>query len=630
MKMQGIRNQMNELLEKSIQFVYKLEKDLPKNEKSGIIEELSQTKERYDKKEVYALFSGEIKTGKSSLINNILEEDVCTVDSGVCTNTNTVIKWGSKVKITVYFAKKEDEQTEPASQTIKREEIKLFVSEKENKNNKKNVRLIEVEIPNKHLENGLVLIDTPGLGSLNPLHTATTFSMAPMADVIFLVSSADSELTEAEIEYIQRLLDCSKCQSVIHTLTNSDNGDPDTVLKINIEHLAGIKEWKDGELKHCKISNTNYQKYRSGKIDNIKSSGFDVFLNLLEDVENNTETILIKRQLDIIFVILTRLENYLNILLEAIADPKKAQSQQEKIQKAIDRLAQLKNETSIWRIKLYTAIKKLGQESETKVKDEFRDIKSEIKKKLLFDEYIKNPEKLGSIVSSEIISKSSKLQDFLKDKFIEAYQLILDVSELNLIREEIDNLTNPRGSVNLDSASVKIDKVNIYRSAIIGRTFIYGTVGGVVGGVVGSIIGTWLLPGIGTWAGAEIGAVLASGVAGIVGSIVGWIKGEENVKEGKRGKILERITPQIDSAQNNYLSQVRTIIIDGEEKLRIAFEKELKEDIDRCNKLKADIQKVIETNNKRREEIQVLKKELDAILILMNNLYVVINPESKE
>ena len=627
MKNQEVRTQMNELFEKSIRFVEKSEKDVPENEKSGVIKELIQAKEWYDKKEVFALFSGEIKTGKSSLINNILEEDICTVDSGVCTNTNTVIKWGKEEVIRVYFSKNKDEQEEPALQIIAREEIKLFVSEKENSNNKKNVRLIEVEIPNKHLENGLILIDTPGLGSLNPLHTATTFSMAPIADIIFLVSSASRELTKPEIDYFQRLLDCSKCQAVIHTLTNADIGNPDIILKNNIEHLLKIKEWKQGELKWCKVSNINYKKFLSGKLNNITGSGFDVFNSLLEEVENNTEIILTKRQLDIVCVILLRLENHLNISLKAMNEPKEANKLKNEIQDAKDRLEQLQSEDSIWRINLNSAVEKLNEDIETRINNEYREIKKNVSKKLHLDEYIKNPKKLGSIVTSEIISQSSKLQDHLTNKFADIYQLILDESGLNLIYQKIYNLTEPTVSVNVNPNDIKIDKLQIYGRAIKSRMFVYGAVGSAIGAVVGGIVGTLIVPGAGTLAGAAIGANIVAGIASAWGGVKSIIIGKEKVKDEKRKKIMDIITPQVDSANRDYLSQIRRITLDSEKKLRIEFEKELSNEIKKYNKIIMDIQKGIDGDNQKHDEIILLKEELNEILKFMDNIYFFINPK---
>ena len=191
--MENVRSQVTELTNKVLEFANTMESDDALAKGTGLLEILQKATAIYNKKELNVLVSGEVKAGKSSLINSILGEEICTVNGGVCTNTNTLIRYGETEKITVYYASIDD-KSEPEPDIISRERISDYVSERKNKNNKKNVRLIVVETPNEHLKSGLVLIDTPGLGSLNPLHAATTFSMAPMADVIILVANAKSEL----------------------------------------------------------------------------------------------------------------------------------------------------------------------------------------------------------------------------------------------------------------------------------------------------------------------------------------------------------------------------------------------------------------------------------------------------
>jgi putative ribosome biogenesis GTPase RsgA len=41
-----------------------------------------------------------------------------------------------------------------------------------------------MESPNPQLKEGLVLVDTPGIGSLNTEHTAITYAFIPNADAI--------------------------------------------------------------------------------------------------------------------------------------------------------------------------------------------------------------------------------------------------------------------------------------------------------------------------------------------------------------------------------------------------------------------------------------------------------------
>ena len=577
---------------------------------TGILDVLEKMTSIYNKKEYYALFSGEVKTGKSSLINSILGENICTVDGGVCTNTNTIVRYGTEERITVYYAAKDGESAEPRPDIIDRTSIDNYVSEKKNKNNKKNVRLIVVELPNEHLKGGLVLIDTPGLGSLNPLHAATTFSMAPLADVIFLVGSGESELTESEISYVKQLLECSKCQSVIHVLTHMDQGNPSVVLTKNKEHLSEVKDWKEGELQFCMVSNENLKKHKAGVVTDYSTTGFDKFFPLLETIENNIEVIMAKRQVECLLNALRDYGNILNTLLQSFSSPEKAAAKKKQLEDAAARLNEIKKESGAWKTKLNGEIKKLNARANNRIKADFVDVKSSIEEKLQMDEFINNPEQLGGVVSGAVINKTNKLQDYLSDEFAHTYSWLKKETGLSIIQEQLDNIGGDAEKYTV-SDDIKIDKVSIYRNAFLSNVFMYGTLGGsVVGGVVGAVVGTVFFPGVGTLAGAEIGAAIAGAVGTLIGGVRAFIKGAERVKAEKRRKIMEAITPQLSTSQSNISTKVAEIITDGETQLMITFSKELDNESATC----ANVLRGLDSDSQQRKQISDKKRECDKYL----------------
>ena len=102
----------------------------------------------FDKKEMMVVAVGEARRGKSSLLNALLneKESLFPVDVNVCTNVVTVVRYGEKEKVEVYLETpgKEGYRTE----TIGREQIADYVSEKGNPDNYKNVKLLNISIPN--------------------------------------------------------------------------------------------------------------------------------------------------------------------------------------------------------------------------------------------------------------------------------------------------------------------------------------------------------------------------------------------------------------------------------------------------------------------------------------------------
>ena len=146
---------------------------------------------------------GEIKKGKSSFINALTGiRDLVPVHSDVATSTIYKIHFGKELRYTVYF----DPSTGRERLPIKKEEIASYGTEDGNPNNEKHVDFIRVEAPSPILRNGLVIVDTPGVGGLFKHHRNVTFKHAPNADaVFFLTDSVESPIGADEVSFLKEL-----------------------------------------------------------------------------------------------------------------------------------------------------------------------------------------------------------------------------------------------------------------------------------------------------------------------------------------------------------------------------------------------------------------------------------------
>jgi hypothetical protein len=79
------------------------------------------------------------------------------------------------------------------------------VTESGNPNNRLGVARVEVFHPAKILKNGVVFIDTPGIGSTFRHKTETMVRFLPQCDAALFVVSADPPVTEAEVEFLKKV-----------------------------------------------------------------------------------------------------------------------------------------------------------------------------------------------------------------------------------------------------------------------------------------------------------------------------------------------------------------------------------------------------------------------------------------
>ena len=101
---------------------------------------------------------GQFKAGKSSFINSLICRDVLPVGAIPVTTAITRLQYGDRERAMVRHF---DGSVTP----IPLDEIADFTSEAKNPGNRKNVNLVDIELPSLEAYASLRLVDTPGLGS---------------------------------------------------------------------------------------------------------------------------------------------------------------------------------------------------------------------------------------------------------------------------------------------------------------------------------------------------------------------------------------------------------------------------------------------------------------------------------
>jgi len=184
---------------------------------------LEESRDRLAAGQSYVVICGEFRRGKSSLLNALVERPgLFPVDVDITTCAVVTLHWDSRDGATVYFAEADPGKPAKAEKPIQipLADVGLYVKEQENPGNAKNVLRIDMGAPIPQLKTGLVLVDTPGVGSLNPGHTAATRAFLPNADAILFVASAVEPLSTSELDFLKIAL--GECSVVVTALTMID------------------------------------------------------------------------------------------------------------------------------------------------------------------------------------------------------------------------------------------------------------------------------------------------------------------------------------------------------------------------------------------------------------------------
>jgi hypothetical protein len=159
---------------------------------------------------------GEFKRGKSSLLNAIVgQEGLFPVGSELTTATVMTLRWGPRPRVVA--------QTVTAAGTVREEidpaDIDKYVTAADDAQAWR-VGQLDVELPHERLASGVILVDTPGLGGVDDVHSAITMAFLPSADAVVLLLPAHQPATVSELDFAKRLT--AEQPAVIFTLAMAD------------------------------------------------------------------------------------------------------------------------------------------------------------------------------------------------------------------------------------------------------------------------------------------------------------------------------------------------------------------------------------------------------------------------
>lgn len=142
---------------------------------------------------------GQFKRGKSSLMNAIIGRELLPTGVLPLTSAITVLKYGPAERLVVRRA------ASPFPEIVPVSALANYVTEKGNPANRKKVATATLEVPLPFLRRGLEFVDTPGIGSAIEANSATTYAFLPECDAALFVTSVDTPLTAAELEFLRAI-----------------------------------------------------------------------------------------------------------------------------------------------------------------------------------------------------------------------------------------------------------------------------------------------------------------------------------------------------------------------------------------------------------------------------------------
>lgn len=248
--------------------VSKIEPLYKAQHKEGDIVNMKKLLHKASINEVSVLICGEFKRGKSSFINAFIGEEICPTDDGIATSVISIIKYGEKRKVTRFYGDAKNLKSE----IVSFDEIDKYARGTSLEIG--NTIMLIIELPLEKLKNGMVLMDTPGVGGLDPRHLFLTLYVMPKADVTFFMVEAEETLSSTELDfYKDKILQYAPSAKII--LNKSDSKSKEELGKTICDIRKKIVdhcEIEEDKIEIIPVSSKHWAAYNKTKSDKMKAS----------------------------------------------------------------------------------------------------------------------------------------------------------------------------------------------------------------------------------------------------------------------------------------------------------------------------------------------------------------------
>jgi predicted GTPase len=189
-----------------------------------VAEEARELAARVSEGRFYVACVGQFKRGKSTLLNALVGHEVVPTGFIPVTAVPTVIRFGDRPHARVRMR-------DGSWQDVAMSDLKEYVTEELNPENRKAVDGAEVFVPSPLLSSGMCFVDTPGLGSVFTGNTATTQAFIPHIDAALVVVGADPPIAGEELTLVEAV--GKQVQDLILIINKADRtSDPERAAAV--------------------------------------------------------------------------------------------------------------------------------------------------------------------------------------------------------------------------------------------------------------------------------------------------------------------------------------------------------------------------------------------------------------
>jgi hypothetical protein len=236
--------------------------------RADLVERLEAARDGLARRELWVVVAGEYKQGKSTLVNAVVQSQVCPVDDDVVTAVPTIVRYGPDAGALLHLGPEaaNGDGGDPGGRAdrsgatggrsafgldgdslpIGLDQVGPYVrgdavpapgDDDGDPLEPGRVRSVEVQLNRRILDAGLSFVDSPGAGGLESAEGSIVLGVLGLAEALLFVTDASQELTRAELTFLQTAR--ARCAKVLCVVTKTDlHPEWRRIVELDREHLA--------------------------------------------------------------------------------------------------------------------------------------------------------------------------------------------------------------------------------------------------------------------------------------------------------------------------------------------------------------------------------------------------------
>ncbi|NKR67031.1 dynamin family protein [Prescottella equi] len=467
--------------------------------RADLVDRLAVVRRRVVDPRFRVVVVGQLKQGKSQFVNSLLNLSVCSVGDDETTAVPTVVQHAEQASAELVLA-------EPGGET-RRVEVPLAELDSVTPSTPlaqgREVLRLEVGVPSPLLADGLVFVDTPGVGGHGNPHAAATLGLLPGADAVLVLSDASQEFTEPELAFLRQVT--GLCPAVACLITKTDL----------YPHWRRIVEADAGHLTRAGIDVpllpvSSLLRSHAMRLDNRSlhdESGFAALYDFLRERVVDHAAGGLRRAVSLdVHAVVEHLMLSLGSELAALRDPAKGAAAVAELQRAKAVTEELQKKTSRWQQTLADGIADLASDIDHDLRDRLRQVTREAERAVDECDPGKEWDELGEWLEQQIAQS-------VGDNFVWAHERALWLAEVvaehfadagtvelpHLDVGDLDSVLDPVAAL----SDLESGRIGIAQKVLVGMRGSYGGV--LMFGLITTLMGMTLLNPISVGAGVLLG-----------------------------------------------------------------------------------------------------------------------------